>query len=160
MADDAALDALYQEVILDHYRRPRNFREMPDASCSAEGKNPSCGDKVTIWVKFDGERVSEVSFQGEGCAISKASASLMTQAVKGRSRAEATEIFDNVHRLVTTGATGSADATKSLGQLRALAGVSKFPSRVKCASLAWHALKSAMDDHSPEVVVHTGGPSA
>lgn len=160
MPDDAALDALYQEVILDHYRRPRNYREMPDASASAEGKNPSCGDNVTIWVKFDGERVSEVTFQGEGCAISKASASLMTQAVKGRSRAEATEIFDNVHRLVTTGATASAEATKSLGQLRALGGVSKFPSRVKCASLAWHALKSAMDDHSPEAAVHTGGPTA
>jgi nitrogen fixation protein NifU and related proteins len=151
VADDAALDALYQEIILDHYRRPRNFREMPDASCSADGKNPNCGDALTIWLKFDGDRVSEVTFQGVGCAISKASASLMTQAVKGRTRGEATVIFDNVHRLVTTGAAADAEATKSLGQLRALAGVSKFPMRVKCASLAWHAMKSAMDGHpSPQ----------
>ncbi len=160
MADDAALDALYQEVILDHYRRPRNFRELPNASCSADGKNPNCGDALTIWLRFDGDIVSDVTFQGVGCAISKASASLMTQAVKGRTRAEAAEIFDRVHRLVTTGTVADAEATKSLGQLRALGGVSKFPMRVKCASLAWHTLKSAMDDHSPEVVVHTGGPSA
>jgi nitrogen fixation NifU-like protein len=145
VADDAALDALYQEVILDHYRRPRNFRELPNASCSADGKNPNCGDALTIWLKFDGDVVSDVTFQGVGCAISKASASLMTQAV---------------HRLVTTGAAADAESAKSLGQLRALGGVSKFPMRVKCASLAWHTLKSAMDDHSPEVVVHTGGPSA
>lgn len=148
MADDAALDALYQEVILDHYRRPRNYREMPDATCSADGKNPNCGDALTIWLKFDGELLSEVTFQGVGCAISKASASLMTQAVKGRTRAEATTIFENVHRLVTTGSAADAEATKSLGQLRALAGVSKFPMRVKCASLAWHAMKSAMDGHA------------
>jgi nitrogen fixation NifU-like protein len=134
VADDAALDALYQEVILDHYRRPRNFRAMPDASCSADGKNPNCGDALTVWLKLDGDVVSEVSFQGVGCAISKASASLMTQAVKGRTRAEATAIFDSVHRLVTTGAAADAEATKALGQLRALG-----------ASLAWHAFKNAID---------------
>ena len=89
MADDAALDALYQEIILDHYRRPRNFRELPNASCSADGRNPNCGDALTVWLRFDGDRVAEVTFQGVGCAISKASASLMTQAVKGRTRAEA-----------------------------------------------------------------------
>jgi nitrogen fixation NifU-like protein len=160
VADDAALDALYQEVILDHYRRPRNFRELPNASCSADGKNPNCGDALTIWLKFDGDVVSDVTFQGVGCAISKASASLMTQAVKGRTRTEAAEIFDKVHRLVTTGAAADAESAKSLGQLRALGGVSKFPMRVKCASLAWHTLKSAMDDHAPEVVVHTGGAPA
>ncbi|MBX7119568.1 MAG: SUF system NifU family Fe-S cluster assembly protein [Gemmatimonadaceae bacterium] len=157
MADDAALDALYQEIILDHYRRPRNFRELPNASCSADGRNPNCGDALTVWLRFDGDRVAEVTFQGVGCAISKASASLMTQAVKGRTRAEAAEIFDTVHRLVT-GNDVDADTTKALGQLRALGGVSKFPMRVKCASLAWHALKSAMEGEAPEVAVHTGAP--
>ncbi len=158
MADDAALDALYQEIILDHYRRPRNFRELPNASCTADGKNPNCGDALTVWLKFDGDRVADVSFQGVGCAISKASASLMTQAVKGRTRAEAAEIFDTVHRLVT-GNEQDPLVIKELGQLRALGGVSKFPMRVKCASLAWHALKSAMDGHDPLVEVHTGDPT-
>ena len=157
MADDAALDALYQEIILDHYRRPRNFRELPNASCSADGRNPNCGDALTVWLRFDGDRVAEVTFQGVGCAISKASASLMTQAVKGRTRAEAADIFDTVHRLVTSNDV-DADTTRALGQLRALGGVSKFPMRVKCASLAWHALKSAMEGEAPEVAVHTGAP--
>ena len=159
MADDAALDALYQEIILDHYRRPRNFRELPNATCTADGKNPNCGDALTVWLKFDGDIVTDVTFQGVGCAISKASASLMTQAVKGRTRAEAAEVFEKVHRLVT-GTETDAATSKELGQLRALAGVSKFPMRVKCASLAWHTLKSAMEGHEPEVVVHTGPPSA
>ncbi len=155
MADDAALDALYQEIILDHYRRPRNFRELPNATCAADGRNPNCGDALTVWLRFDGDRVADVTFKGVGCAISKASASLMTQAVKGRTRAEAAAIFEKVHRLVTGTETDPATA-KELGQLRALAGVSKFPMRVKCASLAWHALKNAMDGHEPEVAVHTG----
>ena len=159
MADDAALDALYQEIILDHYRRPRNFRELPNATCTADGKNPNCGDALTVWLKFDGDIVADVTFQGVGCAISRASASLMTQAVKGRTRAEAAEVFEKVHRLVTGTETDAATA-KELGQLRALAGVSKFPMRVKCASLAWHTLRSAMEGHEPEVVVHTGPPSA
>jgi len=159
LADDAALDALYQEIILDHYRRPRNFRELPNATCTADGKNPNCGDALTVWLKFDGDIVTDVTFQGVGCAISKASASLMTQAVKGRTRAEAAEVFEKVHRLVT-GTETDAATSKELGQLRALAGVSKFPMRVKCASLAWHTLKSAMEGHEPEVVVHTGPPSA
>jgi len=146
VADDAALDALYQEIILDHYRRPRNFHAMPGASCTADGKNPNCGDALTVWLKLDGEKVADVSFQGVGCAISKASASLMTQALKGKTRAEATTLFEKVHRLVTGNET---EATKELGQLRALAGVSKFPMRVKCASLAWHAFKSAIDGAEP-----------
>lgn len=144
MADNAALDALYQEIILDHNRRPRNFRELPNATCSADGRNPNCGDALTVWLKFDGDRVEDVTFQGVGCAISKASASLMTQAVKGRTREEAAVIFARVHHLVT-GTETDAETAKELGQLRALSGVSKFPMRVKCASLAWHALKSAMD---------------
>jgi nitrogen fixation NifU-like protein len=141
---DASLDALYQEIILDHYRRPRNFHEMPEASCSADGRNPNCGDQLTVWVRVEDDRVADVSFKGVGCAISKASASLMTQAVKGKSRAEAAALFTRVHELVT-GAELDAEATKALGQLRALGGVSRFPMRVKCASLAWHALKSAID---------------
>ena len=158
MADDAALDALYQEIILDHYRRPRNFRELPNASCTADGKNPNCGDALTVWLKFDGDTVTDVTFQGVGCAISKASASLMTQAIKGRTRAQAAEVFDTVHRLVT-GNENDPTVIKELGQLRALGGVSKFPMRVKCASLAWHALKSAMDGHEPLVAGHTGDPT-
>lgn len=141
---DAALDALYQEIILDHYRRPRNFRVLPEATCSADGKNPNCGDALTVWVRFDGDRVADVTFQGVGCAISKASASLMTQAVKGKTRAEALALFARVHDLVT-GEDGDAAAEKELGQLRALAGVSRFPMRVKCASLAWHALRQAIE---------------
>jgi nitrogen fixation NifU-like protein len=144
MPADASLDALYQEIILDHNRRPRNFHAMPDATCSADGRNPNCGDQLTVWLRLDGDRVTDVSFHGEGCAISKASASLMTQAVKGRTRAEAAELFARVHELVTGGALDAA-ATKELGQLRALGGVSRFPMRVKCASLAWHALKSAIE---------------
>lgn len=158
---DAALDALYQEIILDHNRRPRNYHAMPEASCTAEGKNPSCGDQLTIWLRFDGDKVADVSFQGVGCAISRASASLMTQAVKGKTRAEATQLFERVHRLVTHGdvagasdasrpASGeSADAAADLGSLRALAGVARFPMRVKCASLAWHAMRSAIDGGDP-----------
>ncbi|MDH5233664.1 MAG: SUF system NifU family Fe-S cluster assembly protein [Gemmatimonadota bacterium] len=140
---DAALDALYQEIILDHYRRPRNFRPLDGATCTADGKNPNCGDALTVWLKLDGDRVSDVTFQGVGCAISKASASLMTEAIKGKTRAEAVALFEQVRALVT-GEAGTP-ARKDLGQLRALAGVSRFPMRVKCASLAWHAMKSAMD---------------
>ncbi len=145
---DANLEALYQEIILDHYRRPRNFHAMPEASCTADGRNPNCGDELTVWLKFDGDRVADVSFQGVGCAISKASASLMTQAVKGKSRDEAVALFEKVHALVT-GEDKSPANRRELGQLQALAGVSKFPMRVKCASLAWHALKSAMNDSQP-----------
>lgn len=141
---DAALDALYQEIILDHNRRPRNFHALPGATCTAEGKNPNCGDQLTVWLRLDADRVTAVSFQGVGCAISKASASLMTQAVKGKTRDEAVALFEKVRRLLTGEETSPA-AQKELGQLRALAGVAKFPMRVKCASLAWHAMKSAMD---------------
>lgn len=141
---DAALDALYQEVILDHNRRPRNFHAMEQASCSADGKNPNCGDQLTIWLKVDGDRVSDVSFQGMGCAISKASASMMTEAIKGKSRSDALRMHEKVHRLVT-GADPALAKDKELGPLRALGGVSKFPMRVKCASLGWHAMKAALD---------------
>lgn len=156
---DAALDALYQEIILDHYRRPRNYHPMPEASCTAEGKNPSCGDQLTVWLRVEGDVVADVSFQGVGCAISRASASLMTQAVKGKTRDEAVALFENVRGLVTGGAVGELASTQ-LGSLRALAGVSRFPMRVKCASLAWHAMKSAMDGLAPAGFIRVDGVSA
>lgn len=133
------LDELYQSIILDHNRRPQNFRQMADATGHAEGVNPMCGDQLTVWLRVDGDRVADVSFQGSGCAISKASASLMTQAVKGKTREEAENLFAAFHALVT-----GHGGEKSLGSLDALSGVSRFPLRVKCASLAWHAMKSAL----------------
>lgn len=135
------LDELYQSIILDHNRRPQNFRAMPLASAHADGVNPMCGDQLTVWLKMDGDVVEDVSFQGSGCAISKASASLMTQTVKGKTRAEAERIFDSFHALVTGHGGG-----EELGSLKAFSGVSRFPLRVKCATLAWHALRAALGD--------------
>jgi nitrogen fixation NifU-like protein len=137
-------DALYQEIILEHNRKPRNFREMDDANRTIQGRNPLCGDELTLWMKLDGDEIADVSFKGQGCAISKASASLMTAAVKGKTRAEAEQLFDQFHRLVKGDL--PEDQQKSLGSLRAFAGVAKFPNRVKCASLAWHAMHSAIAD--------------
>ena len=151
---DAALDALYQEVILDHNRRPRNFHPMEHASCSADGKNPNCGDQLTVWLRVDDDIVTDVSFQGQGCAISKASASMMTDAIKGKTRADVVTLYEKVHKLVT-GEDLSVATDKAMGSLRALGGVSKFPMRVKCASLSWHAMKAALDGTS---VVTTEGP--
>lgn len=138
-------DGLYQEIILDHNRSPRNWGRLVDASRSVKGHNPLCGDRLELWVKFDGDRVVDLSFTGEGCAISKASASMMTQAIKGKTRAEAELLFERFHALVT--GTGDAEAVESLGRLKAFAGVARLPMRVKCASLAWHALHEAL---SPE----------
>ena len=140
-------EALYQELILEHNRKPRNFREMPDADRVVEGRNPLCGDEVKLWVKMDGPTIADVSFQsppGKGCAISKASASIMTAAVKGKSREEAELLFDKFHQLVLGKL--PEDEQKSLGSLRAFGGVARFPMRVKCASLAWHALHSALHE--------------
>src|SRR6478609_5741514 len=142
-------EALYQELILEHNRKPKNFREMDDADRRIEGRNPLCGDALTLWLKLDGDQIADVSFKGQGCAISKASASLMTAAVKGKSRAEAEQLFDQFHKLVK-GELPDADQ-KSLGSLRAFAGVAKFPNRVKCASLAWHAMHSAISTNENEV---------
>ena len=135
------LNDLYQEVILDHNRRPRNFHVLADASHRAEGYNPLCGDRLTLYLKVDGGVVRDVSFEGAGCAISKASASLMTDAVKGKTVGEAQALFDRFHRMVTT---PPEEPVEDLGKLSALAGVREFPVRVKCASLAWHTLKAAM----------------
>ena len=136
------LTELYQEVILDHNRRPRNYRRLEGASHHAEGYNPLCGDRVTVFVQIDGGRISDVAFEGSGCAISKASASLMTDRVKGSTVAEARDLFERFHRMVTT---PPDQEVEELGKLSALAGVREFPVRVKCASLAWHTLKAAMD---------------
>ncbi len=136
------LNDLYQEVILDHNKRPRNFRRIEPASHHAEGFNPLCGDKLSLTMQVEGETVSDVAFQGSGCAISKASASLMTDAVRGKSVEEARSLFERFHRMVTT----PPDApVEDLGKLSVLAGVREFPVRVKCASLAWHTLKAALD---------------
>ncbi len=133
---------LYQSIILDHNRAPRNFRVMELADRSAEGYNPLCGDQLKVWIKLDGDRIADVSFQGSGCAISKASASLMTTVVKGKTVADAEKIFESFHRMVT-GQGGPADDLPA--KLAVFAGVREFPARVKCASLSWHALKSALD---------------
>jgi nitrogen fixation NifU-like protein len=152
----ANLEALYQEVILDHNRKPRNFREMENADRRIEGRNPLCGDEITLWVKLDGDRVSDVSFKGKGCAVSKSSASLMTSSIKGKTVAETRQLFDRFHDMIT-GKLAEGEREK-MGSLAALGGVSKFPIRVKCASLAWHALKSALDGQGAEVSTEDIGP--
>ena len=142
------LNDLYQEVILDHNRRPRNYGPLPDATHTAKGHNPLCGDKLTLALKIEGDRITGVSFEGSGCAISKASASLMTDALKGRSLAEAGLLFDRFHQMITSSFDRPIDeeGLEALGKLAAFAGVREFPIRVKCASLAWHTLKAALSD--------------
>ncbi|HEU4400833.1 MAG TPA: SUF system NifU family Fe-S cluster assembly protein [Candidatus Polarisedimenticolia bacterium] len=139
------LDDLYQEVILDHNKRPRNFRRLEGASRHAEGFNPLCGDRVTVYVALDADVVRDVSFEGSGCAISKASASMMTEILKGKTRAEAEALFKVFHALVTGEPKASA-AAPDLGKLVVFSGVREFPVRVKCATLAWHTLRAALDN--------------
>ena len=135
------LEDLYQEVILDHNRRPRNFRAL-EAGRKAEGFNPLCGDRITVYLTVDNGVITDVAFQGSGCAISKASASLMTEAVKGKTMAEAQALFERFQQMVTAPTDAPLD---NLGKLTVLAGVRQFPVRVKCASLAWHTLRAAVD---------------
>lgn len=136
------LGELYQSVILDHNRHPRNCGPLAGADREAEGYNPLCGDRLRVWVRFgDGDVIEAVNFEGTGCAISQASASLMTTAIRGRTRSEALELFDRFHALV---AGEEGDRPAGLGKLAVFAGVRAYPSRVKCASLAWHALRSAL----------------
>jgi nitrogen fixation NifU-like protein len=142
-----SLSELYQNVILEHNRSPRNYRVMEEADRQAEGNNPLCGDQLTVWLKLDGDVITDVSFQGLGCAISRASASLMTAAVKGKSRREAEEMFQRFHRLVT-GAPDVSDP-ETLGKLAVFSGVSEYPARVKCASLPWHTLRAALEEAAP-----------
>ena len=139
------LSSLYEEVILDHNRSPRNWGELPGATSRVEGHNPFCGDQLTLWLRLEGDRIREARFVGEGCAISRASASMMTQAVTGKTKAEAEALYERFHELVTDRAAAER-ADRSLGSLRAFAGVARFPARVKCASLAWHALRDAIRD--------------
>jgi nitrogen fixation NifU-like protein len=136
------LRELYQDLILEHSKTPRNYRELVSANRKAEGFNPLCGDRYTIYVELDGDAIRNVTFQGSGCAISKASASLMTQAVKGKTQAEFAQFFEEFHNIVT-GQTPVDDPT-TVGKLAVFAGVSAYPVRVKCASLAWHTLRAAL----------------
>jgi len=142
MSDDRNddLNDLYQEVILDHSRKPRNFHVLAGANRSAEGHNPLCGDRFTVFLKLDGGVIQDISFQGSGCAISKASASMMTDQLKGKSVAEAEKLFGQYQQMVTT---GPADG-EALGKLRAFSGVRQFPMRVKCAILPWHAMLAGL----------------
>ena len=137
------LSDLYQEVILEHNKNPRNFREIEGADKMADGNNPLCGDALRVYVKMDGDTVSEVAFKGSGCAISKASASMMTQVVKGKSKDEAETLFDEFHRMVL-GELDEETEENHLGKLKIFAGVREFPARVKCASLSWHTLNAAL----------------
>ena len=140
---------LYQEVILEHNKRPRNFRPIDGADRKQDGFNPLCGDRLTLYLKLDGDKVTDVAFQGSGCAISTSSASLMTEAVKGKSTADALRLFDGFHRLVTR--TPPAPTKDEVGKLLVFAGVGEFPARVKCASLCWHTLKAALEGKDAKV---------
>ena len=145
------LSALYQDVILDHNRSPQNYRSMENANRRVEGNNPLCGDRLTVWLRMEDGVIADATFQGLGCAISMASASMMTSAVKGKTRVEAEALFERFRRMIT----GSGDQieTDSLGKLAVFSGVSEFPIKVKCASLSWHAMKAALDE--PDAVVST-----
>ncbi|HSM87315.1 MAG TPA: SUF system NifU family Fe-S cluster assembly protein [Candidatus Limnocylindrales bacterium] len=143
------LRELYQETILEHSKKPRNYGEMPSANHKAEGYNPLCGDHYTIFLKLEGEAIADISFHGAGCAISKASASMMTQSLKGKSTQDAEALFQRFHDLVT----GHGGEAEALGKLAVFAGVSEFPLRVKCATLAWHAMRAAL--HGEQQAVST-----
>ena len=148
MFDD--INDLYQQVILDHCKQPRNFHEMPAATCSAQGRNPICGDQLKLFLALDGDTIKDISFTGSGCCISKASASLLTENLKGKTRADAEKTFSQVHELVTTG-----KAAGDVGKLAVFAGVHKYPARVKCAILAWHALMGALKGEAEPVTTES-----
>jgi nitrogen fixation NifU-like protein len=133
------LDDLYQQIILDHNRRPRNRGKLSTANRAAHGDNPSCGDQCSVFLRVDGDRIADISFEGEGCAISQASASVMTTRLKGKTAAEAQALFDEFHRVISTG-----QAPDELSDLAAFAGVHAYPARIKCATLAWHAALDAL----------------
>ena len=146
---------LYQETILDHGKNPRNFGKLEDANHQAQGHNPLCGDRLTVFVKTEGGRISEVTFEGNGCAISMASASLMGETLKGMPVEQANEVFQNFHDLVTAETNGVPE--EDLGKLVVFSGVREFPVRVKCATLAWHTLRAALEDHKVDSAVSTEG---
>jgi nitrogen fixation NifU-like protein len=151
MTDD--LEDLYQEIIVDHNRHPANFRAMADADRTVEADNPLCGDQLTLFLKLADERIVDIAFQGSGCAISVASASLLTERLKGATVAEAEALFETMHALLTTGAPDADD--NALGSLAALSGVRRYPMRVKCATLSWHALKAALDGSDGDDIITT-----
>jgi SUF system NifU family Fe-S assembly protein len=144
------LSELYQEVILEHSKAPRNYRRPAGTNRTAEGYNPLCGDHFTVFLDMEGDAIRDVGFEGSGCAISKASASMMTQSLKGKTRAEAERLFGQFHGLVT-GENGASANGSDLGKLKVFSGVSKYPARVKCATLAWHALQSALEGEQKPV---------
>ena len=148
MFDD--LSDLYQQVILDHCKHPRNFHDLPASTCSAQGHNPLCGDQLKLFLAMEGEVIKDISFLGSGCCISKASASLLTESAKGKTRAEMQKVFEQVHEMVTTG-----EVRGEVGKLAVFAGVHKFPARVKCAILAWHALMGALKGEAKPVTTET-----
>lgn len=136
------LKELYRDVILDHNKRPRNFGRIEPSDTHAEGHNPLCGDRLTVWLRLKDDRIEDIRFEGKGCAISTASASLMTEAVKGKDRATVQSLYGRIHSLLTR---QDANPDESLGKLAALSGVREFPARVKCASLCWHTLNAALE---------------
>jgi nitrogen fixation NifU-like protein len=146
----AQLQDLYQQIILDHNKNPRNYREIGGATRKVEGYNPLCGDHYTVFVNLEGETIRDVAFTGSGCAISKASASVMSTTVKGKTREEAQRLFETFHRLVTGDTSGVS--IDELGRLAAFSGVAEFPARVKCASLPWHTLRTALESEEKETV--------
>ena len=137
------VDELYQEVILDHNSRPRNFRELEDANRKGDGFNPLCGDQVSVYLKVEEGRIADIGFQARGCAISKSSASMMTESIKGKSQTDIRAIFDDFHHMITGDSDTELDS-ELLGDLELLAGVSEFPTRIKCATLSWHTLQAAL----------------
>jgi len=151
---------LYQEVILDHSKRPRNFHAIPDADRKAEGYNPLCGDRETVFLDLDGDVLKDVSFQGAGCAISTASASMMTESVKGKTKAEADALFERFHDLITGKSGAAATPSPELGKLAVFSGVREYPVRVKCATLPWHTLKAALAGENAPVSTESEGPAA
>ena len=153
------LSELYQEVILDHNNSPRNFREIDGATQIAEGYNPLCGDRAVVYLQLDNDVIGDISFQGSGCAISIASASMMTVSLKGKTRTEAEDLFQRFHSMVT-GAADRAIEPQALGKLVAFSGIREFPVRVKCANLAWHALHAALDGNRETVSTEEGGSDA
>ncbi len=144
MFDD--INDLYQQVILDHCKKPRNFHELPQATCSAQGRNPICGDQLKLFLALDGEKISDISFTGSGCCISKASASLLTEFAKGKTKSDVEKMFGQVHEMVTSG-----KVLGDVGKLAVFAGVHKYPARVKCAILSWHAVMAALKGESKPV---------
>ncbi len=140
------LQDLYQSIILDHNRRPKNYGPLAGATSRREARNPTCGDEIVLELRVEDDSIADVRFTSEGCAVSRASASIMTQAIKGKTRAEAERLFGQFHDLVTGKAVPDSQQLRALGEMGAFAGVGRFPNRVKCASMAWHALQSALRD--------------